>query len=388
MKSGRFFLYCFTAFSFHSQMAHGAQTITRWEKESKDEEAQAQRMVDDALGQVQHQYMDNGQRPFRQAHPRAIGCVATKFTVDKNLPAKYQAGVFATPGQSFDGLIRFSNSLGPITDAKGDARGLAIKLMGVPGKKLGVREPDALTQDFVFINAPTFPARDSVEFGSIVHLKTDPKSIVGFLLGNPILRAKELADTNRFGSAQYGLSLAEMKWFSQTPYLFKGPQLETPVKYMLRPCGPVKKIAMDKSESELRNDMQSRLSSGDVCFEFGVQIYKEGQLIEDGRNEWTEQDSPFVRLASVNIPAQQFVTDEKLAYCDVLSWQTWHSLEAHRPLGNINRSRRIVYEAMSKARAKHTGQLAQQSEPKDLSMWNSFTSTKYDSWKGLTVPEK
>jgi hypothetical protein len=66
------------------------------------------------------------------------------------------------PGTTYQAWIRFSNGSGDPTraDIKRDARGMAIKVMGVPGKKLLDDESAATTQDFIMINHPVFFATD------------------------------------------------------------------------------------------------------------------------------------------------------------------------------------------------------------------------------------
>jgi len=73
------------------------------------------------------------------------------------LPPALRVGVFAQ-NQSFPAWLRFSNggSDPNVPDTKGDIRGMAIKLMGVPGKKLLPTQADARTQDFVMMNNREF----------------------------------------------------------------------------------------------------------------------------------------------------------------------------------------------------------------------------------------
>ncbi len=72
--------------------------------------------------------------------------------------------------------------------------------------------------------------------------------------------------------------------------------------------------------------------------------------IEDSTIEWRERDSPFVPVARITIAPQRFDSLDQLAFCENLSFTPWHGLPAHRPLGGINRVRRIIYEAISELR--------------------------------------
>jgi catalase len=73
----------------------------------------------------------------RDAHPKAHGCVKAELQVMDTLPHHLAEGIFI-PGKSYQAWIRFSNGSRDASqaDVKGDARGMAIKVLGVPGKKL------------------------------------------------------------------------------------------------------------------------------------------------------------------------------------------------------------------------------------------------------------
>jgi hypothetical protein len=63
--------------------------------------------------------------------------------------------------------------------------------------------------------------------------------------------------------------------------------------------------------------------------------------------EWSENDAPFQTVARINVPAQDFDTPALNLQCDNQSFNPWFGLEAHRPIGGINRLRKAVYEAVS-----------------------------------------
>lgn len=83
--------------------------------------------------------------------------------------------------------------------------------------------------------------------------------------------------------------------------------------------------------------------------------------VEDSRTEWTEAEAPFVKVATIVIPRQVFSTPAQDAFCEDLSFTPWHSLPEHRPLGGMNRVRRVVYEAISELR--HTLNGTERREP-------------------------
>jgi hypothetical protein len=65
--------------------------------------------------------------------------------------------------------------------------------------------------------------------------------------------------------------------------------------------------------------------------------------IEDTTVTWSEQVSPFIPVARLFIPRQHFDTPEQNTLCENLSFNPWHGLLAHQPLGYMNLLRRELY---------------------------------------------
>ena len=365
-----------------------ALPLTQWETYVPGEEQEALDTTKDLMGFMKKEYTDQNMRVFRDAHPRGIGCVAAKFTVNSDLPKIYQTGVFAKPGKSYDALIRFSGSLGPAGDNVADARGMAIKLFDVPGTKLLEDQPNAVTHDFLQINAPIFPAPNAHAFAGLVKVKANPVYIVRYLAENPSGHALVLKNALALAgrNPNNGKSLAAMQFFSMSPYLLKGDAINTPIKFSSRPCGAVTAGELNGSETELRDDLQARLNEGTLCYKFALQFFTPGRGLEDASDEWTTDKAPFIDFAEITIPQQNFRTDQKLRYCDALSFQPWHAIAQHQPLGNINRTRKIVYEAISNYRHKANMEAGLYAEPVSLAPWNALTDSTYSVWKDVKIP--
>jgi hypothetical protein len=75
--------------------------------------------------------------------------------------------------------------------------------------------------------------------------------------------------------------------------------------------------------------------------------------IEDASVIWEEDESPFRKLATIRISQQDFRSRESMAQCENLQFNPWQSLEAHKPLGGINRVRREVYASSADFRIQH-----------------------------------
>jgi hypothetical protein len=291
-----------------------------------------------------------GKRPaLRDAHAKAHGCVKAAFTVPA-LPAELAVGLFETP-KTYDAWIRYSNGNNiPQPDAVGDGRGMAIKVMGVPGAKILEAEEDAQTQDFLMINHPVFfvdTAANYVEFSAGLE-SGDP---VEYFLGirNPKtwhLRGLEIAQATR---AHHVVNPLETRYYSMAPYLFG----DRAVKWSAKPC-TIHQGAYEKTDSStfLADNMEQNLQTGEGCFELLVQLQTNAKdmPVEDPTVEWSEEASPFRKVADIRIPAQSFRSPEQQRFCENLSMTPWHGLPEHRPLGGINRLRRVVYETISKLR--------------------------------------
>ena len=87
----------------------------------------------------------------------------------------------------------------------------------------------------------------------------------------------------------------------------------------------------------------------------------ERMSVEDSRIPWDQSRSPFVPVATITVLPQEFSSEAQMRMCENFSFTPWHSLPAHRPLGNINRTRKTVYEAISKFR--HESNHAERREP-------------------------
>jgi hypothetical protein len=289
----------------------------------------------------------------RDAHPKHHAIVRAELRVDENIPAELRHGIFATP-RTYPAWIRFSNGAPAIQpDRRRDQRGMAIKLLEVPGTKVLPSEADAPTQDFVLASHPRFfirTIRNYVEFSRAATKKPPLRVFSYFFQGAPWRwRLHELRAL--LGSMQHADDLLTLRYWSQTPYRL-GPHV---VKYSARAVGSGAPIAVDRGRSApdyLRAALAARLRDTPATFEFMVQRQTDAVTMptEDSTIVWDETRAPFVRVATLTIPAQRFDSAAQMNLAEQISYTPWHSLPEHAPLGNVNRTRRVVYEAVSRAR--------------------------------------
>lgn len=282
----------------------------------------------------------------RDAHPKMHGVVRAEFTVETDLPPELRVGLFAEP-RTYQAWIRFSNqspSRGP--DIERDIRGMAIKLMGVPGEKLLEKQKHEQTQDFILISTNVFVTRDVAQFDDLIKAMTGSLWAKIWFFGlhwRVILNlAKSLC---KFANP------LQIRYFSTTPYLFGA----TAVKYSAMPrVSQPDQVPANPADDYLRQAMAAQLSREDALFDFAVQLQTDAEAmpIEDPGRAWDESVSPWRKVASIRIPHQEFDSEAQRAFGENLSFTPWHCLPAHRPLGGINRARRVVYELISAFRHK------------------------------------
>lgn len=277
----------------------------------------------------------------RDAHPKMHGVVRAEFTVEPGLPQELRVGIFGEP-RTYKAWIRFSNQDGTINpDIDRDIRGMAIKLMGVEGEKLLEGEQDEKTQDFIVISTNVFVTKNAEEFDGLI------KALTGSILAKLVFFATHWRVVlNLLKSMKTFANPLQIRYFSTTPYLFGN----TAAKYSAIPrIGAPDTIPPNPEDNFMRSAMLRQLAQGDAHFDFAVQLQTDAVTmpIEDPGHEWSETASPFRKVATIRIPKQDFDSEAQRVFGENLSYTPWHSLPAHRPLGGVNRARKVVYRAIS-----------------------------------------
>lgn len=288
----------------------------------------------------------------RGAHAKAHACLRAYFDVLQDIRSDYRHGVFSDPGRRYKTWVRFSNGhydLRTSQDSENDARGMALKLMEIDGQPLEQSDAGNATQDFLMANTPVFFVRNMPDYNYFV---ANPENLKAFFFPglNPFnWRIKELFAGKRVLSPPPA-SVLDPVYYSITPYRL-GPHN---IKFAARPCHNRNDAApvMDEQAGAdfLREQLREELNGAAACFIFRVQAQradKGGMSLDDATVEWSEQDAPFIPLATITIPQQDFPDPEQAQFCENLSFAPWHALPEHRPLGQLNRLRRHAYPASS-----------------------------------------
>ncbi len=314
----------------------------------------------------------------RDQHPKSHGYIQGEFIVEGNISDRlpdgfsqqdFQVGVFAEP-KTYPIWIRFSNGGSErgedgdfVPDTVGDFRGIAIKLMDVHGE-MAIDDPHHQDeQDFMLINYPIFFIRDVqgyIDFSAVVPaieaIKKKKKSFDPSDL-TPDLQSQFQNIAYTFPliekiKSQITTSPLEIPYWSATPYRLG----ERAMKFSVVPALSDEKFnpetATDR-KNYLREAMTKHLENQDAYFDFKIQLQTDADEmpIEDPLKEWDEQKSPYVKVATIKIPKQDFNTKERQQLDEKQSFSPWHSLRSLQPLGGVNRARK-VYVELAKMRNK------------------------------------
>ncbi|MFC4721522.1 SRPBCC family protein [Geojedonia litorea] len=347
---------------------------------ASDEDVIIQEMVNEMQVQMERMYADK--KMLRQIHTKMHGCVKAKFIIEPNLSDDLKVGVFKA-AKNYHCWVRFSNSqTNPQPDKKKDIRGIAIKLMNVSGEKILNDKKNEQTHDFLLMSSETFFSKNIKEFRQTLKSSTAKnKAQLLFYFLNP----KHWGVFKRLlGSLVKCDNPLNIPYWSTQPYRFGKP--DKAVKYFLKPSADNTIINESLTDPYyLRFNLGQTLHNHAAKFDFFVQFQTDASLmpIEDPTVPW---DSEFIKLATLEIPAQEFDSNAQMAFGENLSFNSWHALPEHRPLGSFNRARKRVYEAMSKFRHEVNG--IPDVEPKDHS--DFLTGTHIPELRTIThsVPTK
>jgi len=323
---------------------------TQWQEQIRPDEEQRFERQAELLRTLQRKHA-TPRGTARALHAKHAGCFAAELHVRDDVPEHARVGLFAAP-KRWRAYVRFSNgSSAHQPDRTPDVRGIAIKLLDVPGRKILPGLEDRTTQDFLLIGSPATPFRDSEDFVGLVWAARNKALALPRLLW-------------RFGPGGFGKlvgrlrsslgvpvpTLAEKQYWSALPTKYGAYA----VRWSLRSRGPAEstrraEAAPLTSTEHLRDDLVRRLQHGALEWDLMAQFFEDEARtpIEDASVEWREDDAPFVRLARLVLPEQDATSAEGLALAQTieqLSFDPWHATEDFRPLGEMMRARKVAYK--------------------------------------------
>ena len=314
-------------------MSEGPSTEWR-ERIAPDEEARFARQGE-KLAPV-HAALSARYGAGRLLHRKPVLAARGTLEVLDGLPAYARHGIFAAP-RVYEALARLSNASGVVqSNAKPDIRGFAVKVLGVAGPAaLG---GGAETQDFLFVNQPSFAAGDSDEFVDVV--ADSPRGLAAVALGlmrragfvGGLKRLKLLAGTvGRPFSGFAAETFDTLAPFAVGPYAARA---------RLTPVAPAPAGGKDFAD-----DLRGRLAAGPLVYDLALQFFVDEPTtpIEDPTVAWPEDRAPPVVVARLTLKAVE-------PDVEGLRFDPWGGLAEHRPLGEIMRARKAAYFASTQGR--------------------------------------
>ena len=324
--------------------------MSTW-REEYEGDAEAERVLFEHLAQdMMHVQLKSRKRSKAAGIQRAFHSKAVFAAVDgmltfvSDLPGDLGAG-FAQPGKSYPVIVRFSNASGSgQPDSKPDLRGVALR----------IKVSDSEQHDLLATNFPVSHARNAKQFVAFARATAGGTlsrlaGLVGLAFACGPSETIRMLRNIAAGRRREVSSLALETFWSRGAIRW-GDTLA--VRYLLRPA-PGAAAAPERSETDpdfLSNEFARRLDAGPVRFELCIQRYVDATStpIEDTAIEWTEMASPPVKVADLAIskPASgiaEAFTNARVI--DELAFNPWNTTDEFRPLGNLNRARKVAYDA-------------------------------------------
>jgi hypothetical protein len=150
----------------------------------------------------------------------------------------------------------------------------------------------------------------------------------------------------------------EGEYFSCVPYLLgEGQAMQYSFATRRKERTRVPRLPRRPPDNYLRDAMVKTLAEEDVEFDIRLQLQTDPFLmpIENNGVLWPPKLSPRVPAAVLRIPRQTFDSPEQLDFARVLTYNPWHSIAEHRPLGNQSRTRKRMYYELARLRQQMNG---------------------------------
>lgn len=277
----------------------------------------------------------------RALHRKQLTAATGSLEVLPDLPDFARHGLFARPG-TFDVWVRLSNGgMARAPDKVPDIRGFALRVLGVKGDSALGNGP-AKSQDFTLINQSQFAFPKSDEFVDFVAAAADGNgALVKFLV------------------KRYGLFAGParlLKMVKTVGRSFGGFATETVFSAVPMACGPyavrvrlvpadANGVATPGASADWGADFSARLRRQSLRWDLQLQPFVNEQLtpIEDASVNWP---SPYTTVATLTLPQQDSASADGqalLKQVEASVFDPWQALAAHRPLGDVQRARKVVY---------------------------------------------
>jgi hypothetical protein len=287
----------------------------------------------------------------RGGNTKTHGIVRGEFIIHENLPPALRHGIYAEP-KTYRAWVRFSGPGPYITPDIEDVgfMSISIKLMGVPGPKL--MEDEKFTQDMFGVSTPTFVTPDT-KANAQLQIESVKNAQIFYFLNFRRPHVLDLIMQSLWIKTQS--SPLEAPYFSCVPYLLgEGQAMQYSIWPKSRQKTRIPRLPFRPPDDYLREAMIASLAKGDVELDVRLQLQTDSHLmpIENNAVLWPEKLSPRISAATLRLPRQKFDSPSQMEFAKRLSYNPWHCIPEHRPLGNQSRARRRMYSELSRLRQR------------------------------------
>ncbi|MEE7561195.1 catalase family protein, partial [Xanthomonas sp. Kuri4-2] len=335
-------------------------------EQPEDDEAQTIAELEELFVGMARTVAETEGHAHRAVHAKGQGLLRAELEVLGGLPPELAQGLFARPAR-YDALVRLSSPPAEqLPDSVSTPRAMALKVLGVEGERVAGSE-EQHSQDFLMVNGPVFVRpgpkgflRDSKLLAMTTEKMPRTKSVISAVLRGTEAALEavggESSKLKTMGGQPQVHPLGET-FFSQVPFLY-GPYM---AKFSLAPVSPaltdLTGEKLDGGDEDAQREAVGTFFAGlaaPVEWELRVQLCTdvEQMPIEDASVEWPQSLSPYRAVARLRIAAQaswdQGLSPQRE---DELAFAPWHALAAHRPLGALNRARKVVMAASRQFRS-------------------------------------
>ncbi|KAL8679082.1 MAG: hypothetical protein Q9186_004622 [Xanthomendoza sp. 1 TL-2023] len=324
-----------------------------------DEETKTEKVAE-IMNRMQRHNFDQHRHAYRATHVKSQGIVKGTLTVPSDLPRHLAQGLFAIPG-SYPVCARYANE--PVflqSDTVPGPRGMGLKVFNCPKSEPRITDDagnneESNTQDFLFNNAPMLELTDidttldimalrEKHFDNPIALSAATKLRTDALKQNA---PGMLPNTNIISHGMYTQSAFRFGDYYGHLALF--PILDE----QTNPKSSTQSVSSSDPHNVLKDWLFDYFNHQPAKYEFKIQLGTDPahHPTEDASIVWDEATAPYQTIGYIEFPVQNsFDHERRVFWEDHMRLDPWRGLEAHRPLGSVNRVRRGVYARSTKQR--------------------------------------
>jgi hypothetical protein len=331
-----------------------------------------------SMARVGRTVCDKHRHAVRDAHAKSHGVLIGTLTVYDDLPAHLRQGLFGESG-TYPILVRFSSAPGDIhSDRVPTPKGMAIKVMGVKGRKVLPGHKNETTQDFLLVNHPVIPFGNITAYWQMQQLlekhadDSETAQIAVAALAKGAASVLNLAGIESHTLENLGIphhhilgetfhSMAALRFGDYIAKISAAPLSQAVRHFTGQAYEP------EHAPSIVRDQVVAFFNRQGAEYELRAQLCNDLEImpVEDASIVWPEDRSPQQPIAKITLPPQDAYSPARRVYADdVLSFNPWHCIPEHRPLGSIMRVRLKAYESSTSFR--HAMNMQPRIEPRGI----------------------